>query len=63
MRMASAGRVARRHRAESRIPAAIVILVVEEDDRERLLGVGVVKDQDLGGRDVVRPAAFTDLLP
>ena len=42
-----AGRVSRRHGAQQIVAARVVLLAVEEDEHERLLGAGVVKDDDL----------------
>ena len=45
---ALARRVGRGHRAQRGIACPVVVLVVEELDRHRLLGLGVVEQEDLG---------------
>jgi hypothetical protein len=51
-RRAPSGGVAGGHRVQCRVAARIVVVVVEEQDHERLLGFGIVKDDDLLCRDV-----------
>src|SRR5206468_5168164 len=55
-------RVSRRHCVEGRIALRVILLVVEEHDRERLRGVGIVKHDQLLRRDVVGPVALLHLL-
>src|SRR5512133_2584853 len=55
------GSVARRHRVERFVAAPIVILVLEEEDDERLVSLGIVEHDDLGRRDVGGPLSLLDL--
>src|SRR5512132_116057 len=53
--------VAGRHRAEDLVTLAVVVLRIEEDDHERLLGLGVVKHDELAGRESLRRLPFLHL--
>ena len=56
------GRVVPRHRVEDLVAARVVVLVVEEDDREGLVGVAVVQDEDLRRVQALGLLARLDLL-
>ena len=56
-----ARRVGRRHRAEDRVARRVVVLVVEEDDREGALGLRVVEDHHLRRGQPLGPLAALDL--
>src|SRR5438105_2185854 len=56
-----AGRLARIHGVERGVAPPVVVLVLEEHEHERLLPVGVVEQDDLGRRDLLRALVFLEL--
>src|SRR2546423_1615096 len=58
---APAGSFVAGHRTERLVAALVVVLVLEEDEYERLAGVRIVKNDHLLGGDVLRPLTALDL--
>src|SRR5437763_4214948 len=58
---ALSGRLAGRHRVQRLVAAAEVVLGVEEEDDERLVGFRIVENDDLRRRHVVRTVAALHL--
>src|SRR3954470_21397637 len=58
---APAGSLVAGHRAERLVAALVVVLVLEEDEHQRLFGIGIVKRDDFLGGNVVRALAARDL--
>src|SRR3989442_358488 len=55
-------RVLGRHRAQGLVALLVVLIALEDDHDGRLLGVGVVEDDDLGRRHSLRRLTLFDLL-
>src|SRR5207302_582679 len=55
------GRVTCRHRVQRLVAAAVVVLVLEEDDRQRLLRFGLVEQDELCRRKSLRLLPFLHL--